>query len=1576
MTSGYSSTPAPFINKGLVQKHDPSQLGPGEYYFLENATSQQEGALTIRTGHEKLTSVGLSNPIVSLSKLNLGGPDNLNPRYRGSGANIYRDTPTYPANTSVTGGVTLTSGARWSAQQYNAGASGTPALYLATPNAALRDGYAPGSTPGALYTTLQKWGIDPPPVPVQVTPNIPFVSSLGVFDSGGSSRFVPFGSGAPNSNSSGAKQIATLADGGGPQVANVAVTAIAFSGGHNTVTYTPGLFTPTTGEYAAIVGSTTAANDGVFQITGTGTNTFTVTNASGVSESETATAYLYQGASNIPPGYVTFTPIPAVSSATVGGDGVNGIYAGMLLTLTDSNTLAITNVVFSAGNNTYSYTGTATVAIGEYVTVAGCTTPANDGTFPITATGSGTFTVANTNGVSEAESASANFNEIIVVLAVDTLNFYAVTVNYHLAFHCTVSGSQISGVTTTHSFTGLSIDASFNGTAVNGYSTDDNFHIALQCTNTTAVTNIQIQVVPDFSGSGPTNYYYYNIVPSASMSSSAILTDPAWVEFNIPKSSFLTNGSAGAGVWTWKNITQVIVVVTGGGGGNTVNIGNVYFIGGGGLNSIAPGTTAYDWLYTYRNPTTQQEGNPCPLMITPNLPPPINNGQVTLTLTGTVQAAVTANGIVDIFGPGSIAVYRRGGTFSDGLYRLIGYSNNPFPTIPGVIADTVTFIDNASDQSLDQARTLQFDNDPPVPSNLPTPLTASIAGFVPRGGGAYSATSSGALYNSPTHNSDLLTNGIVRMVLADSTLPNYWIETGSGGQGNITKIASIITIGSTIQVGFGSTFEQAIVTGVGYDTGNAWGWIECWLQYNHGQSFYPNTVRYDASDTIEIDAILRGNCDLVHQDFDCVFLAGDPNNPATLYQSKVGRPESFPVINLENNFIQQATVGSPSNPINGVTSIGPGELVCLNYDNIFIVQVWAGQMQQPIQAPATRGLYSKWCWCKGDNRIWYLSYDGVYTWAGGQSQKVSEAIDFLFTNQTVNGIAPIDMTQAANFTFAYARNSLYISYVDTAGGHHRLRFESLYSRWTIETIYSGGIESVSLSQDCLFTEPDTGNLLVTITDKSHLSWMWLADFYSTTDGWSGLPTSGTPITYNIQRYWSIGDMGTDYQVGEFILEMANASDAVGMAIFYNYGTSQTTGNVFAAAAGALPNRGRFISTVNNGTPMPAYSIGILISGSSGAGVSPVYFYTFEPRALKLEQVTTGPSLDWDDLGYPYDKFLFDVVVQYDTGGQSIEVALDTINGVTGNVENLAVATYTISGSQRSQRVFVVPDQTVAKMIRLRPINTALTQFKWWKYQFRKLDYPPDVVESTAWEDDGYLLPKYAQEIMVEVDTGGSAVQFDVQADGASVQTVSVLTKTTDRHRNITLNPNLQGKQWRIVLTPTQPTVTKFQLFQHKFQFQPVDKGPVSHTFDYDDLGHPFDKLIQTVTFEFDTSYAPGTAWTINMDTLTGIDGNILTVAAQQFVIPVALVGGRGKKTFAINPSTIVKMVRMYPVSDTVGARQWKYTFTKVDYPADTILATDWSNSGYGCDKTFKWLKMQVDTGGVIAVVQFQMHGAR
>lgn len=1311
MPVDYKAFPVPFDNAGLTQRKDPSELAPGEYYQLENAFSQQEGALSIRTGHKQFLPDQFTEPINSLAKLTLGGADSANPRYMGGAGSIYRELIGQPAVQVMTGILS----ARWTASQYNQGSSGTPAAYFATYSGAYKD---TGS-----YTLLQNWGCDPPLIPVTSVPSAPTYTTLGL-PSGSTNRFVA------NTNSNGSSQ--------------------------KTVT--------------------------IFGSSNSGT-----------------------GSTPSPAGYTQVTPTAASPI-----NGLNGIYAGMLININDS-----------------------------------------------------------TGG-----------NETVVVLALFDTYFTCWTTLSHIYSNVLLTATQSplslsTGITQT-SITGLTVNASYNGIAQNAYAGMGVVNIGLYVSNSTLITDFRIRMVPNFTGSPyATDYFEKSILPSsltpyvgtsASTPQSAVTTiqqitsqvndgvyNPyvntndivnqiqpyqtqasvpsapiqVWTEISIPLSEFTAIGNAGTGAYNWQNINQfyIYIVAT---GSVTVEVADIYVAGGTGLNSNAAGTTVYDYLYTNRNPNTGYESNPCQFQIPANIAPPVQNQPITLTLTGTANTSASGNG--DFTGPGSLAVYRRGGSFADGLFRCVGYAANPGANT------TVAFADAAADASLNQANIIEFDNNPPVLSNLPLPLTANISSFQPSGGGSGASTSTA--------------NAINRIEL--SNLPT-----------NYTTIGATITVGSVLNVGTGLTAEQAYVTAIPNDGST---WVEAYLQFVH------NETSADPTETVVCGDINRGTCDLAAQEFDRMFLAGDPNNPHVLYASKTGAPEVWPYVNQEDGYACQINVGTPSNPIMGLTSLN-SQIVSLNQSCFFIVQNWNGALQTPYRQSENMGLYAKFCWANDGAGIWFLGYDGIYYWTGGASQKSSAQVDYLFRGLTVNGIAPIDMTQAASFSFTYARRQLFVSYMDTTGTWKRLRFEVDANRWHIESIYnytpaippSTPAASVNVPITAMMTEKDTGYMIVAVNDSLAGARIWQADFYSTTDGWQVIPSDGYPINLNVWRYWALsGDPGMDIQVGEVMLELSNAFNAVSMALFYNYATTATETVAVPIPTGFSPGRYRFVKPVNfnattgSGTPQTAYSIGLQLTCSTGNFSNAVQLFTFGWRALPLEEITAGATGDWHDLDHPYDKLLYDVALQYDTGGQpNVTMALDTINGLQGNTLNSAVLTMALVGAQRSQQTYIMPDQTIAKLIRFRPINGSLNQFKWWKYQFRKEDYPPDTITATPWSQEGFSCDKIFKVLTMEVDTGGVACSVAFQIDGQTAYTFTVTSTFQDRGRIITLPSSLNGltaplnmigREYRLV--PTPGAGGKFQLFSKLVQFE-KEPCAVTHWDSYEQVfGFNGWKYIKQIWLEY------------------------------------------------------------------------------------------------------------------------------
>lgn len=1234
-------------------------LKDGEFYQLENCWSEQEGALTVRTGHRVFLG-GPSDTIVALGKLNLGGPDSADPRYRGDNTlGIARYLPNSGPATVVRGDAV---GGRWTEQQYYAGASGIPAAFFATPTGSYRDN---GS-----YALLQNWGIDPPAVPAVTTP---YATQLII-------------AGLP----------------------------------------------------------ATPANRFLSGITGNSSGQKTVSFISAV------------------PGYTQITPTAAAPT-----NGLDGIYTGMLVTINDS--------------------------------VAG--------------------------------------NETMIVSDMDDTSLYGFTTIAHVAANVLLTASQ-TPITTANgavsaSITGLDIDASFSGIAQDGYSSDDLVHVGVYISNVSVVTDFRIRIVPNFTGSPyATDYYEKEILPSSitayvspatgsatpTTALSAIqqvsdqlnsgignqyrnaneiinqiqpqilpptavgATVEVWAEFDIPKSQFAQIGNAGSGAYTWKNINQIYIytVAT---GAATVKVSSIYFAGGSGLDSSSAGTLQYDYLYAYRNPNSNFTGNPSQLQIPANIAAPIKARSLAITCAGIDNSAGSGNS--EISGTGSIAVYRQGGTFADGLYRLVGYAVNPGVDPVTGIPNTVVYIDNSADSALDQADILEFDNNPPVYSSLSNPLIANITGFQPQGGGAGATVSA--------------SNATNRIILGS-------LPAGFG------SVGARITVGSALYVGTGQTSETCIVSAVPIDGGS---WLEVYTQFPH------NITSADASETVECDAINRGNCDLACQEFDSLFLAGDPNNPHVLYQSKVGRPESFPVIVNASGVANQVNVGSPADPILGVTSLN-SQLVCLNQSHFYIVNVWSGQMQPALQSEASRGLFQKFCWCKADGAIFYLAYDGVYVWSGGASEKLSESIEYMFRGQIVNGIAPINMAAASQFSFAYSRGNLFVCYQDINGDWKRLRLEVASRRWHVESLANK--EQQNLTLTAAYVEEDTGYLLFGVAGQI----LW-ADFVSTTDGWENEPNDGSPINYTAWRYWPLsGDMGVDTQVGEVLLELI-CVDLVNVSLYYNYSTSAT--ETFTVPAEGLGSavRERFARRVNSGTPQTAYSIGLKIYGFCGES-TPVSLFTFSWRAFDLELITTGPDSDWMDLGHPYDKLFEDVTVEYDLGGlPSINVFIDTLSGLSGGVVTEAALVMALAGPGRAKQQFIFPDQTIAKMVKVRPqYNASLQQFKFWNIKFNKKDYPPDSLVATPWSNEGYPYDKIFSSLAMELDTNGVPAAVAFQVDGQTLDNLVVSGTWANRAVVTTLRgypASFIGKEWRIV--PTSVPGGKFQLFSVNVNYQ---KEPIATEF--------------------------------------------------------------------------------------------------------------------------------------------------
>lgn len=1108
-----------------------------------------------------------------------------------------------------------------------------------------------------------------------------------------------------------------------------------------------------------------------------------------------------------------------------------------------------------------------------------------------------------------------------------------------------------------------SADWAFQGDPTNGYDSDDVVNIGLMVTDAddgssgmTCITEIRVRV---YVGGSSVDYYEKAFIPPQTLafltneetSSEAqearadliaaaalgqtgfpdVITsglrpvelrataNATWAEYGVRKSSFLKVGNAGNGATSWKNVTSVQVFVRAKEKSTLakfdVQVGSIYAKGGQGPDSESvPTALPYDYVYTHRDPVTGAEGNPSAILVE-NRHIRTNRRAVAVTVYGTSTDADQGN--PNITGYGSIAVYRRGGTFADGFFRFLGYAANPGVTgsSPGV-PNAVVFVDNNPDAAIAANRIAEFDNDAPVTSDLPTAFAGKIA--------------------------SLAANGeYTRVLLGDYP-----------GIGSDPAMSTFFSDRARIRIGKGTNEETCVILAVGGNIAGGTNWVEVFLQQTHV-----------AGEQVECSAKVGQPCDIICRIGDSVLLSGDVANPHKVYRSKSGRPGAFPVINEVTQQSHQIIVGSPSNPINGMADFD-NEVVCLNRSSIYTFSIWGGQMSQPRLTPATRGLYCKHAWCRVDNAIWYLSHDGIYSWQGGASTNMSEAIKFVFSRSgtdddgaagdTVNNLAPMDWESADDFRLAFHDNHVWFVYQDTDGYRSVLIYSLLYQRWEHRRGTISDIQAILT----FYADRDRGRLYAGVYDIGvNKGFLYQMDS-GTTEGWSSTPGDGTALDWVVRTgNFSPGERLLTKNFNEIALELENPVDSITVRLFYDFSSTADPIDVFtispAAGRRMVPLPLQVVGGIASGKE--ARSISLELSGES-SGLVTMYsaHFTFIPQT----EITRGRATDWMDCGHKWDKRFYTLNIEFDTGGQNVTLNLDQMTGLNGTLTSVA-QTFSLNSSGRVKRSFPISDGIVAKMVRLRP-TVPVSTFRIFDVSFEKENYPPDCVGFTEYIDKGYALEKYIQRILLDVNTNNVTTPVVVEADGVAVQTINVTGTLANRNQKVTLNPAITAKRLRLLVqNPTASTY--FQLFGWDYEAVPADKGAIDHSHDWDDLGHPYDKKLSSITFEYDNT--GGAAVTIQMDIIYGLGGTTQQIGALTFTLTG---GGRSKQQFGLADGVIVKMIRIRPTgaSNPVNFRIWGYKVDKVDYPADVIRFIEWEDFGYEHEKILQEIALDINTNGV------------
>lgn len=674
--------------------------------------------------------------------------------------------------------------------------------------------------------------------------------------------------------------------------------------------------------------------------------------------------------------------------------------------------------------------------------------------------------------------------------------------------------------------------------------------------------------------------------------------------------------------------------------------------------------------------------------------------------------------------------------------------------------------------------------------------------------------------------------------------------------------------------------------------------------------------------------------------FDSIFLAGIPTKPHLLVRSKVSNPESFPIVEEVTGNAYQLYVGSPSDPIMAITEFR-GMLVCLNRESIYVVPVWLGTMQSPVKTASQRGLIGRNAWCQTEREIWFVSHDGVYSWSGGSAVLRSGAIQWMFRGEEVNGIKPLDLspTGIEYITMAYHAGAIWITARQTDSRAIVLVCDltgSEAGRWSIyvappgsaitallEDPYDGTLYSARWSQsEVSLNKEDTGNS----DDGQAIYWSFLT-------GWADLGVVDAGLS----------DLAVEY----------SADNAITLSVYSNFSESSV---VLTKQLPSQSSRTRYVIHLTDSESKPKASriraLSFRLSGSGKASIHTIsYSFFSEGQAL------SGRTEDWDDLGYPWDKEISGIAIEY-RASASMTVYLDTITGTGPGQISLASKVFELEARERGKYTAAFDEPIIAKMVRLRYECAGECSVLSRVFYSKRL--PPDTVSVTDWTDSGYAFEKYYQQLVLEVDTGGEDATVYVDVDGVQKWQTTINSTWQDRIRILTMPQGIKGRMARIRAS----TQGKFQLYGWYFIVAPADKGPVVHTVDWQDLGWPHDKLLRYLSLEYEVTEDTD----VNLYGFPGYESTpIRTIRLKS--------GGRKQATYPMPKDVVVKLIRFEPKDPSVTFKSWKYQFDYEQYPPDFVPFTYWEDNGWPHEKVYRRVTLDVDTAGEDVTLALDIDGS-
>ena len=531
------------------------------------------------------------------------------------------------------------------------------------------------------------------------------------------------------------------------------------------------------------------------------------------------------------------------------------------------------------------------------------------------------------------------------------------------------------------------------------------------------------------------------------------------------------------------------------------------------------------------------------------------------------------------------------------IYRRGGSLTQAWYFTTQIAVGTTTFTDTIADSIIEDNNVLTVDADAPVTSLLPQPLNTTIT-----------KTGIGIQNMGP---------GLVTVTVPSGTT---------------------VYPGQLVTVGASSLQEQVYVESVSGTT------LTMYLQLNHGSGASTVSTPMTASTRPQLPMNLMAIA------FDKAWLAGDPNNPHFLYYSTTYQPETFPV----ENYLE---IGTPDAPIMALIELS-GLLFVFTTKRVYEILGAGSAVPTAIPTGVKHGMAAQFAWCVAEGVIYYLSYDGIYAFQGGQSTYMTEPVEWIWTGKNFGPVQAINLTQKSQVVMAYWNHEIFCRYVDQNGNSHRLISQEVYGyRWRNDDQAVGNITAMYFAEDTgeLFVGKDDG---MVYQDRVN-------DFDS--GGWNSQGQIKNPINYTLQSaQMDLSDKDPlnakrNKIFNEFTLDFDSAGQNVSVSLLFNGGAGVPNGTTLALGTYSQTGRGQIQIPINAGQGQEGLNVGVLLTGAATTAVT---FYEVQFRAAPQAEYRQSWDTWWLGQGSSDWKLTKQVFAEYKSQNSSITVNAFTDGNMT------------------------------------------------------------------------------------------------------------------------------------------------------------------------------------------------------------------------------------------------------------------------------------------------------------------------